>query len=1500
MSYHQERIWFINEFEKGKLYDSEPTYHNIPLIFKIKGTFDIAILEEVAKLIVCKHKVLRIQVIQNDESVKLKPSKNTDFDASREEVPCIDNLESSPGVLNFIFKPFNLENDIPVRLKIFTCNGSALVCFVFHHLIIDRPSIKEIYSELLELYRAATNEGKKSVNALYLQFADFITWQNKLSDTLKRGVHGYWKQQIGQKYEPIELPTDSAREGIHIFSPGMHKIQIEKPIYDRIINYAKQEGILTRSILSGLFNLTLHKHSNQDGLLIGTFIPNRPVGTKLIGPAANLFPILSTLSGQQSLTEFIKSTELFYQNALSYSQYPFDLLVKELNMEKDMSRTALFDILFYFDETCVPDVTIQQAEFSYCEANLGYGKYDINTLVYVNSNGGLDCIVIYNELYYNINTIQNLVSNYAFLISSFDQKKNANASEIELITEEQKSKIFLTDIENTVCDMDIITCWEQQVDLYSSRVAVSFSGRELSYLSLDILSTNIAATLYKKYGVREGDYVVVMLANSELLIAVLLGILKCGAAYVPLDVDSPVERVNYIINDISSWTVICEEGNDKSINNQVIKITIDDITSTCDCSDWKSYKKPDNNAYVIYTSGTTGHPKGCIVTHKNVVSLIKNKNLPFDFNCNDVWLLAHSYSFDFSVWEIFGALLWGGRLVVPGRHYLTNLSLMRELVHDTGVTILNQTPSVFKAFIEVEKEQSDYNLDSHLRMIVFGGEYLDCRMLKDWVEMYDIERIMLVNMYGITETTVHTTYHKVSKKDISSSESNVGRPLPGTKVYLFDKRMVQVPVNVIGEIYVEGNGVIQGYLNKPELTLDRFYYHSRDNIRLYKSGDMAKWTTDGQLIYIGRMDLEVKIRGYRIALPEIENILRSFENVKDVAVHTREDTSSGKYLVAYIVYNGDLESNYSLLKEKLHLFLPDYMIPAHFIQVGTIPLTVNKKTDYKLLANIDINSGVRDPKGKSEYASNDVERQLIAIWSKILKVPTEKIGINDNFFDLGGQSITVVFLANEIKKVFYCEVPIKDIFICNSLKKLADCIINKGSEDIPMLVKAISKSYYPTSHAQRAIFIAQVKNKMSTAYNMPHLIRVAPNVDIGRAISSLRNVVKRHESFFTNFDVIDKQIVQIVRHPYDIPIDLLEYDFSISYERIKELVRPFDLSNDCLIRCLLINDADKQRFLFLDFHHIICDALSINILTEEFILNYKGSILNEVKFQYKDYCEYLNGDFFREQLNSQRKFWLDMWSDTDINNLNAHIRPSLERQEFNGLFQHFVLDEKRTELIKCYSNKKKSTVFAVLYALFNLLLSKISNKQTITIGVPLLGRNHPDTMRVVGCFANLVLVKTQVNNNMSFDSFVESVSSNIRNVQDNQDYSIEQIKHDIPELIAEINDSCLVAFQLLDSNEFPVLLNDDFCVVKDVILNNTYKYDLFLNCVLTNSYLEIDVMLNEAKYDKGFINDVMNEYINCVDYFLENSNAKISAFNVAIMSKVTSDLLSDLSQGFDL
>lgn len=935
----------------------------------------------------------------------------------------------------------------------------------------------------------------------------------------------------------------------------------------------------------------------------------------------------------------------------------------------------------------------------------------------------------------------------------------------------------------------------EQVNKRPDAVALICENQQLTYRELNQRANQLANYL-QTLGVKPEVLVGICAERSIEMIIGILGILKAGGAYVPLDIAYPQERLAFMLSDSQVSILLTQQHLvEKLPQHQATIICLDtdeDKILQTPLELREQVVKPNNIAYIIYTSGSTGKPKGVLIPHCNVVRLFAATQAWFQFNHNDVWSLFHSYAFDFSVWEIWGALLYGGSLVIIPYYVSRSPELFYNLLSQQKITVLNQTPSAFQQLIHLETSLTE-NKDLSLRLIIFGGEALDIQSLKPWFAKHGDKFPQLVNMYGITETTVHVTYRPINIDDLNHPQKVIGCAIPDLQIHILNSQLQPVDIGIEGEIYVAGAGLARGYLNQPELTRERFIDHSfndQSQVRLYKTGDLARYLANGDIEYLGRSDNQVKIRGFRIELGEIETLLNQHPNLRAAKVIAREDRLNDKKLVAYIISISQENSHPEIcnqIRNYLKQQLPDHMIPAAFVVLDAFPLTNNGKIDERALPTPDFSAY------RTNYIAprNPREEILAKIWSQVLQV--ENIGINDNFFELGGHSLLATQIISRIRQILNIEIPLNLLFEFPRIGDISPHIgILEQTDDKP-LTSAIEprqqQENLPLSFAQQRLWFLDQLQPHSTAYNLSYSFQIQGSLNLMVLEKSIIEIIKRQQILRTNFIAREGQPTQIISNDIDFHLSIIDLQ-SIPTEQqkieIDKIVNqtaetPFNLVEDCLFSVKLLRLKTESHLLLFNIHHIIFDGWSFGILFTELKAIYTAysqdlsSPLPPLPIQYADFTlwqkKWLTGAILESQLN----YWQQQLDGT-LPILALPIdRPRPRLQTYQGAIKSLPISLELTTSIKLLSQSEGVTVFMTLLTVFKILLCRYSGQEDIIVGTPIAGRNRSEIEGLMGFFVNTLALRSDLSDNPNFRELLTREKQICLQAYTHQDVPFEQL-----------------------------------------------------------------------------------------------------------------------------
>ncbi|MEH2290147.1 amino acid adenylation domain-containing protein [Nostoc sp.] len=1011
LSFTQQGLWFINQ-----LTPDTPTY-NIPIVISFKGCINLTALQDSFNEIIRRHEVLRTSFTIVDGQPVQVINQGVTLSLAVEDLRSLSENERIQEAQHFTTElaqqPFDLSAQSLVRTKILQLNDKNYQLVVtLHHIIADGWSISILIKELAILYESFSKGKHSPLAELPIQYGNFVNWQQKWLD-LKRiqPLLTYWKQKLQGELPVLNLPTDRPRSPVQTFKGAQAKLVLSQTLTKELKNLSTQQGVTLFMTLLTAFKTLMYRYTGQTDILVGSPIANRNRAEieSLIGFFVNILVLRTDLSGDLSFQELlgrVKSTAL---EAYVHQDLPFEKLVEELQPNRDLSYNPLFQVMFVLQNVPKPNFSLADVSVSYEEGYNGSSKFDVSLFI-EDSEQGLIATCEYNRDLFNADTVTRMLGHFQTLLESIVSNPEQRISDLQLLTPSEVEQL-LVEWNNTKTDYPQHKCihqlFEVQVEKTPNAVALVFDNQKLTYREVNQRANQLAHYL-QKLGVKPEVIVGVCMKRSPEMLIALLAIFKAGGAYVPLDPAYPQERLAFMLEDSQAKVLLTQshlvELFAKS-NLDVVCIDRDsELLSQQSKEHLFSEVQANHLAYVIYTSGSTGVPKGVAIEHQSCVALLTWSREVFTDNDLAGVLASTSICFDLSVFELFVPLSWGGKVIlVENALHLPSLT--------TEVSLVNTVPSIIAELLQVD------GIPSCVKTVNLAGEPLQNQLVQQIYQNHHIQKVF--NLYGPSEDTTYSTFAQVNR----DNKVTIGRPIANTQIYLLNPNLQPVPIGIPGEIYICGTGLARGYLNRPELTKERFIsnpFSSKIESRLYKTGDLARYLPDGNLEYLGRIDHQVKIRGFRIELGEIENALLKHSAVWEVVVLVRED----KQLVAYMVCLPEQIPTVNELRTYLKELLPEYMVPGVFIFLDTLPLLPNGKVDRRALP---VSESLR-PTLTTIYQApqSEIEQEIAKLWQEVLNL--ERVGIHDNFFDLGGHSLLMLQINHKLRAILQRDISVVTMF----------------------------------------------------------------------------------------------------------------------------------------------------------------------------------------------------------------------------------------------------------------------------------------------------------------------------------------------------------------------------------------------------------------------------------------------------------------------------------------
>jgi len=1354
----QKRMFILNQLEVNS------TAYNMSVAFKVEGILNKQRFEEVWEKLIKRHEALRTAFeLINEEPVQ-RVYKEVSFNI---ECSCGKKEEIKDIFQNFV-RPFDLSKAPLLRVGLVElAEDSHVVLFDMHHIISDGVSMGILAKELASLYEGA------ELPELQIQYKDFSAWQKKLltSENFKQ-QEAYWLQNLGGELPVLNMPTDYPRPSVKGFEGDLLKFSLDEELTRNLNKLAMETGTTLYMVLMAAYNILLSKYTAQEDIIIGTPITGRHHANldNIIGMFVNTLVMRNFPEGNKIFLEFLREVKENALQGFEHQDYQFEELVDKLDVPRDLSRNPLFDMMFSLQNMDIAALEFNGLKLFPYEFTNKVAKFDLSLEV-VEVNKCLEFTLQYYTKLFKRESIERLCRHFVNILKSIVIQPQIKIADIEFLSENEKNQI-LYDFNNTETaypiDETIPRMFEKQVEKIPNHIAVTFAEQHLTYDELNNKANQLARVLRNK-GVRPNSIVGIMVERSLEMMIGIMGILKAGGAYLPIDPKYPLDRICYMLKDSGASIVLTQEHllHTAPFKGETIQLDHQGLYSG-DSSNLIPVNTLQDLAYVIYTSGTTGHPKGVMIEQRNVINLVYDlRDRVYEKYASSLNVaLLSPYVFDASIKQIFPALLLGHNLCIVPENIRFERAGLLDFYRKNNIDISDGTPAHLSVFNSISKSNEYLGVKEFL----IGGEALSYSVVQEFRNHFNKSNIKITNVYGPTECCDIATTHEVDCEENHLSDiALLGKPISNVKIYILGKNFMILPVNTIGEVYICGRGVGRGYLNNPELTAEKFMDNPfMPGERMYRTGDLARWLPNGTIEFFGRIDHQVKIRGFRIEVGEIEAELLRHQSIKETVVIDKEGINGDKYLCAYFVAKQEL--TIAELRKFLSKKIPDYMIPSAFVQLTKMPLTPNGKIDRKVLPEPEgrINTGTKYVAPRTQE-----EEKLVEIWQTVLG--TEKVGIEDNFFELGGHSLKAITLVGKIHKEFGAEISLQEVFKAQTIKEMIKTIEDVGESDYATIEPVATQEYYPVSSAQKRMFILNQFESENITYNMPAVFIVEGTLDKERLENGFKKLIQRHETLRTSFEVVNREPVQRVHKKIEFTIESIQRGKEDIKEIIKAFVRPFDLGKATLLRVGLVELNKDKHILLFDMHHIISDGVSMGILVKELIGLYQGQELPNLRIQYKDFSAWQNDLFQSEALKKQEAHWLKIFAGEIpvLNMPSDYPRPIV--RSFEGDRFNVSIEEELTEALNKLAMKTGTTLYMVLLAAYNVLLSKYTGQQDIIVGSPITGRSHDDLENMVGMFVNTLAMRNNPVENKSFLDFLQEVKDNALDAYEYQDYQFEEL-----------------------------------------------------------------------------------------------------------------------------
>ncbi len=1503
LSFSQERLWFIDQLE-GSI-----TYH-MPSVFRINNELNIIALESSLKGLIDRQEIFRT-IIKSEVGIPYQAViPADDWKMEYREIPeNTDELLLRENINQLIKYPFDLSKDYKFRATLLKLKEAEyLLVLVVHHIASDGWSLSIMSKELMILYDAAIEKKKVELPALSVQYVDYACWQRKqLTKNHLKDELDWWADQLKES-ETLDLPTDFVRPTIQSTQGATHSLFIDKELTKALNHLCQEQDVTMFMLLLSIFNVLMYRYTGQTDFSVGSPFSkrNRKELEPIVGYFINTIVLSTSLKGNPIFDDYLIRVKENTLSAFSHGEIPFEKIVERVSSERDRSRSPVFQVMFAFHNIPeIPDLELTGLQLNLESTEHTTSPFDVSFSLIENSDG-INLGIEYCKDIFKSSTIERMARHFRMLLSSVITNPSQTISNLKMLTEEETHQIlfnFNQPLKPISSDLPtVIDLFESKTLENPNKIALSFEGTSMSYQILNEKSNQLGHYLKNK-GIGRNDVVGICISRSFEMIIGILGILKTGAAYLPIDPTLPIGRIHFLVENASAKSVISQAVfAEKFLNIEKGKMTIleEQLSKIEQAPTTNMLRDSDKSdlAYIIYTSGSTGKPKGVMVTHESLALRMQSEIEILNVDENYTSCLLTNYVFDVSLLEIFLPLIEGGKVVIPNEETIYEPSKIIQLFETGKVTNFQGTPSFLGSILPGINKN---NFPSDLQIICLGGESLD-RELVNKIHTV-LPGVQINNHYGPTETSIDA----VVLEDIDEfNQNNIGRPIDFTQAYITDEHLNLVPIGVAGELLIGGPVLGKGYIQRPELTKEKFIQNPFSEGRLYKSGDLVRWLENGEIEFIGRRDHQVKIRGFRIELGEIETILKEQPMVKEAIVITKKNKTGEKELIGVVSINSTnpkdqrAEANErqtltaSRLKENIRTLLPDYMIPNTFLILDDFPLTPNGKVDRNLIKNMDVATISDQP---YLAARNEIEAQLVSIWEELLKV--DQVGVTDNFFSLGGHSLLGMRLIATVNDAMNLHLNVKDIFSAPTIAELSLLLKTKTvNTTLPRIeVGSIRPDKIPLSYAQERLWFMD-KLVGSTHYHMPyvHHYSVIPKIEVLESV--LNKLVNRHEVLRTVFYEENGAVFQEILPKNKWTLAIEKPTSKIEKDQLELLIsekvnHPFNLESDYMFRATLIDLEENGGVLILVVHHIASDGWSSDIMMGELDELYNAAVSNrkpnlrEMTIQYADYALWQTKHLTPDVMEDKLLYWKKKLGGAPTLNfpLDYH-RPSVQSKKGNS--RTFEIRQTVTDNLKQLCNQYNTTMFMMLLAVLKLLLYKYTGQRDLSVGSPIANRSQKELEDLIGFFANTIVLRSKLEEGMPFTKLLDQVKQTSLEAYSHQDTPFAKV---VDAIVDDRDMSRTPLFQVmfmlqnfLDENTSKKVDQEKSREVEiesmdsDIQLSDSYqaaKFDLTFSAVEWKGKIKLTINYCTDLFKSETIDRIGKHFIQLVDAIIRQPETPI-------------------------
>ncbi|MBX3332010.1 MAG: amino acid adenylation domain-containing protein, partial [Nitrospira sp.] len=1385
LSPSQQRLWFLEQVHPGS------AINHISMDVRLRGSVNAEVLERSLREIAHRHEILRTRFGSERGEGFAEVSSEAIITIGRQDFQALDSAEQETQVRQFLraerSRPFDLRQGPLFRLTLLTFEPAVhVLALTFHRLVADGWSLRIFWKELAILWEAGGDAQKARLPALTVQYADYADWQRTRLDQGLREVHrAYWIRQLSGIHPPAELPVDRQRPRVRTFEGGVRSRSLALELSAGLTLFCQHQNVTAFMVLYSVFATWLHRYTQESDVVIGSIVTGRRRREleEVMGYCVNTVALRSELSDGMTGLELLKQVRRVVVGAYDHQELPFEEVIEALSLQRARQLSPLFNVMMVCEDDPLSTFTVKDLEVAHLPWEPTASEFDL-VLMVVNKADGLDLAFLHDSTIFDGSTIDRMLGQLEILLEEFLKKPESRLDQLSLLTAEERRNIQLTWNEPLPPASGIHALIEAQVERTPHAPAVMCGDQSISYQELNRRANRVARAL-QKLGVGSDLPVGLCMERSVDALVGLLGILKAGGGYVPLDPSFPSHRHQLVLEDTQVSIVVTQAHLRNHFQNYGGQIFAVETLSTSTLGGAEEENlalsvSPDQLAYIIYTSGSTGRPKGVAVSHHSLVTSL-HARLQYYPEPVSRFLLTFSLAFDGSVTGIFWTLLQGGTLVIPSETAHRDPTELAALIEHHHISHVVWVPSLYHTVLG---EALSAQLES-LRVVITAGESLPLELVRRHYQL--LPHATLYNEYGPTEATVWCSVYQTTREE-EGARVPIGKPIDHMQLYVLDERLQPMPIGIPGELYIAGECLARGYVNQLQLTQERFLANPYvAGTRLYRTGDLARYRADGNVEFLGRSDQQVKLRGYRIELGEIEYVLSNFPGVHQAAVLLRQDKPDQHRLVGYVAGESSLRERLDQVRSHLAARLPHYMVPPVILCLDTMPLSATGKVNRHALPAPEHTAGLAAARIAPR---NQVEESLAELWKSVLQVP--EAGIHDNFFEHGGHSLVATQLVSRIRELFEVDVSLPALFERPTIAALAEEVIRLRQRETAFLMPPITPvprdQPLPLSYSQQRMWLMYRLAPESTAYNMPFASRQMGRLNKAALRSTIDAICSRHEAFRTTFMMRGEGPVQRIhpfRPPHWVEVDLQDLPLEQRRQQAARLVeqeanQPFDLEKGPLARFLLIEIEPEDHVLVLTMHHIIGDQWSFGVIGHEFAFFYNVFCRGEVpsakpiSLQYADYAVWQRRCLTDDWLSTQSDYWQKKLAGLPKLSLPTdYPRPVV--QTFNGSHRMLEVPTSLIERLKQFSAEHNVTVFMTLLACFQILLSRYSGQTDVAVGSPIANRTQSAVESIIGSFVNTLVLRSDLSGDPTFIELMARVRTTALEAYANQDFPFDKL-----------------------------------------------------------------------------------------------------------------------------